>query len=247
MFEKTKVSIDFTRPEYELVKAEAKRKEVSNSSVINGLVAHFLTLSDMMKYRLSKFCDEQFLKGIEEYQNGSIDELEVYELNQWKKLSDFFRVDTENIETEKKRKLQLKNGYVVFPSRYLYLEEVGKAQEHNYVGVLSCQNGLKYDVPTFIFACDFKYAREYTDELEEAVYEEAKKAWPRFSEIFNMQDDYDSVRDGFDIERFNKWKEAPCFGFFHIVEKGDPLYWNSINPNYQPPDGAMIVRTIKEN
>lgn len=46
------------------------------------------------------------------------------------------------------------------------------------------------------------------------------------------------------IELMKKWQDAPEFGLFHIVEKDDPLYWNQVSPNYEPPYGAMIVRSI---
>ena len=52
-----------------------------------------------------------------------------------------------------------------------------------------------------------------------------------------------SAEDEKDMFKVAKWDEAPCFGLFHLVEKGDPVYWNSLSPNYNPPFGAMIIRT----
>ncbi len=49
MFEKKKMSIDFTLPEYELLKDYTRVVNQSSSSIINNLVANFLPLKPAVK------------------------------------------------------------------------------------------------------------------------------------------------------------------------------------------------------
>ena len=40
----------------------------------------------------------------------------------------------------------------------------------------------------------------------------------------------------------DEFMAAPSPGLFHLVVKGDPIYWHKHNENYLPPFGALIIR-----
>ncbi len=237
-----KISIDFGIPEHALLTKEASRKGISNSSVVNELIATFCTLPPDIKSDLCKFCEEK-KRECRAQESESFSDFEIENrYAKWMNLTKYFTVSPDEYLDNGMRKIFLKAGYVIFPKNYVVLEDLGSYEEHKYCGVLACRNDKKYDVPVFMFPCDYRYAKDYTDELEETVLQSVKKVFPRITELWNMQSNYDIFKDGYDEKKADEYFAAPQFGFFHIVVKGDPLYWNSVNPNYRPPDGAMICR-----
>lgn len=255
MFEKKKMSIDFTLPEHRLVKEYADERNESSSSIINSLVATFLPLKPSIKQKLYDFCMDNYGKSINELQNtSSFDEQDAaVEASQWINLARYFKLndkESEELKGSNMKRVMLKDGYLIIPKDFIVLNDtVAPAEECMYAGVVEARNGSKYGIPHFVFFSNYKYGREYDDELETKVYEACEKAYPDFKKFFNMQIKMPNSASGEDwqdpefLKKMDEWDKAPTFALFHIVEKGDPIYWNSINPNYEPPYNAMIVRS----
>lgn len=242
---KKKISIDFLLPEYSLLSRQAKANGQSNSCIINELVGTFLPLVPELKKELATYCADKYLECISELQRLSGYESQDIAIvaSQWKTLENYFHVNVENLPNTNMKKIQLKDGYCIVPKDFVILGDIfGRPEECLYAGVVESRNSKTYGIPQFLFFCNTKYAREYTDELEAKVYKECEKVFPEFKKLYNMQIDLKPEEEN-DENRIAEWDKAPRFGMFHLVEKGDPVYWNSLNPNYNPPYGAMIVRT----
>lgn len=254
MFDKKKMSIDFTLPEYQLVKDTADNKDESSSSIINSLVGTFLPLKPSVKKKLCDYCMDQYGERIEELQNATTFDGQdtAIEASQWLNLSRYFKLsDSENkeLKNDSMKRVMLKDGYLIIPKEFIILNDtVAPAEECMYAGVVEARNGSKFGIPHFVFFSNCKYGHEYNNELETKVYEACEKAFPDFRKFFNMQIKMPNVASGEGrqdpefLKNMDEWDKAPTFALFHIVEKGDPIYWNSINPNYEPPYGAMIIR-----
>ncbi len=240
---KKKVSIDFQMPEYILMIDYAKKSNQSNSMIINDLVNTFIPLSTVIRKELCIFCWNRFsetLKKLQEVSGFEVQEIDI-EARQWKALAQYFEDEEDFLQTGM-RKIMLKEGYCIFPSDWIVLGNIfGAPEECMYAGVVESRNSSIYGIPHFLFFCNKKYAREYDDKLEDKVYAECEKVFPEFKKFYNMQIHLTKEEEK-DIEKMNEWSKAPCFGLFHLVEKGDPLYWNALRPDYTPPAGAMIVR-----
>lgn len=255
MFEKKKMSIDFTLPEHRLLKDYADNRNESSSSIVNSLVGTFLPLKPSVKQKLCDFCMEQYGESIKELQNASsFDEQDAaIEGAQWLNLGRYFKLtDAESAELKNTnmKRVMLKDGYLIIPKDFIVLKDtIAPAEECMYAGVVEAKNWSKFGIPHFVFFSNYKYARDYDDELETKVYEACEKEFPSFKKFFNMQvqmPKLESPKDWQDpefLKKMEEWDTAPTFGLFNLVEKDDPHYWNSINPNYEPPFGAMIVRT----
>ena len=242
MFGKKKVSIDFGEPEYSLLTEQAKREGKSNSSIVNKLIDLFLRISPDVAEKVGSFCHDQYLK-----EQTTLEKLSGFERNevqkrmdQYEKLSAYFGYDA-NAEADPGMKISfLKEGYVQYPKDWIVLPDVfGSADSCMYAGVVESRNSEKFGIPHFVFFSNKKYGKDYTDEMHAKIYEACARAWPDFGKYYNMQI---PARNTTDIEYVKKWDAAPCFGLFHIVEKGDPMYWTDSSPDYKPPFGAMIIR-----
>lgn len=245
MNKKKKVSIDFSLPEYDLLSRQAKAKGQSNSYIINELVGTFIPVVPEIKKELATYCANKYLECISELQRLSGYESQDIAIvaSQWKTLENYFHVNVENLPNQNMKKIQLKDGYCIVPKDFVVLGDIcGRPEECLYAGVVESRNSKTYGIPQFLFFCNVKYAREYTDELEAKVYKECEKVFPEFKKYYNMQIDLKPEEEN-NLYKIAEWDKAPRFGMFHLVEKGDPVYWNSLNPNYNPPYGAMIVRT----
>lgn len=246
MFDKKKVSIDFSQHSYNLLTEHARTTKKSNSAIINDLCQAILPLSDNILKKFGKFCDENLTEAIEEHQSKTgFEALETAkELAQWIALSKFFPYEEEN--TRKMKRFRLKEGYCIVPQDYIVLDNIfGPPEECMYAGVVESRNSEKYGIPHFLFFCNTKYANYYTDEMEATIYAACAKKFPDFNKYYDMQKDL-PLKEAQDQEKVKEWMSLPFFGLFHIVEKGDPLYWNPVTPDYIPPDGAMIIRPTTE-
>ena len=245
MFSKKKVSIDFGMPEYKLMIDYAQKKNQSNSMVINELVSTFIPLSTSMRKELNEFCGNKLIECLNRLQNKN--GFEAQDINveaaQWKALVKYFSVDNVDLPKANMKKMMLKNGYCIFPNDWIILGNIcGEPEDCMYAGVVESRNSAIYGIPHFLFFCDKKYAREYDEELKAKVYAECERVFPQFKKLFNMQINL-TIEEEKDMDKMAEWEKAPCFGLFHLVEKGDPMYWNALRPDYIPPAGAMIVRT----
>ena len=242
IFGKKKVSIDFTEPEYALLADRAKKEGISNSAVVNGMISLFFRISPDVAKKIGNFCYQQYLqeKSTLELLSGFDRDEAQKRMTQFGKISSYFGYDTPSEKDNSMKITFLKNGYVTYPKDWIVLDNVfGSAENCMYAGCVESRNSKKFGIPHFIFFCDMKYGKDYTDEMSEKIYSACAKAYPKFREFYNMEQ---PMPDPHDKEALQRWNEAPCFGLFHIVEKGDPIYWHDADPDYQPPYGAVIIR-----
>lgn len=244
---KKKVSIDFNEANYCLVVQEAKDRGESNSMVINDMISTILTLSHDTKNDLAIYCKNQQDILYKNIHYLDIDSMEYQEkllkMKQYEKLIKLFG-DIHQKEDDNMRRILLKEGYCIFPKDWIMLDPIegeGSAEDCMYAGVVECRNGKRWNVPHFVYFCNYKYGSDYPSDFEDKVYKQCEKKYPRFKELFNMQMEL-SFADMKDPEKVKEFSENPCFGLFSFVEKGDPLFWNSASPNYKTPAGTLIVR-----
>ncbi len=254
-----KVSVDFRPDLFQIIKDIKDRNGKSTSYVINETVGAVLSLTPSIKDKLREFCldninsQKQKLKSYIGYEEEELKN----EISQWEVLYKFFGDDTSQIGIPSSmRRIYIKDGYVIFPSEWTVLDNIdGKATECSYAGVVECRNGANYGedgkpVPHFVFFVkDAKYARDYSDELKDKVFEACAKEYPRFAELYNLQpspadwakiDKQEPTKES--IEEADKLMKLPYFGIFNIPVKGDPAYWNAVNKNYVPPYGAVVIK-----
>lgn len=246
MFGKKKVSIDFTEPAYALLVSRAKSEGKSNSSLVNCLISLFFRLSPDVAKKIGAFCYSQYIQEkdlLENLAGFERDEAQK-KASQFEKLATFFGYDTSSSEADTSMRITfLKDGYVTYPKDWILLGDIfGPADTCMYAGVVESRNAEKLGIPHFIFFCDVKYARDYTDDMETCIYDACAKAYPDFKKFYNSQVTAPDLNDPKSID---EWKAAPYFSLFHLVEKGDPLYWHEAGPDYSPPYGAMIIRDDK--
>lgn len=247
MFDKKKLSIDFSQHSYDLLTKYARENKKSNSLIINELCQAILPLSHDILKKLGKFCRENMAEAASEQQSKTGYEAgeAAKTVSQWISLSKLFPYDEEE-NTRKMVRFQLKEGHCIVPQDYLVLDDIfGAPEECMYAGVVESRNSQKYGIPHFLFFCNEKYSADYSDEMEATIYDNCRKKFPDFDKYFNMQKTI-SMEEALDPKIGKEWMGLPCFGLFHIVEKGDPLYWTPITPDFIPPDGAMIIRPKKE-
>lgn len=257
---KKKVSIDFDMETYELLKTTAAATKKSNSIIVNEVLSAILSLSPKMKKQLRKFCNNKHWECIDEVKNN-MSYMQYNGMNaslekdNWKQLSELFKVDDEEYDEENKMsKVILKDAFCIFPSDWIVLNDIcGKPEECSYAGVVECKNGAKYGingdpVPHFIFFCNDKDACDYSEDMEAKIYKECAKAYPKFIELFNMQVSYKNIKIDWeneeDVKRAEEIDKLPFFGLFALPIKGEFPYWNKNNPYYTPPYGAMIIPLI---
>ena len=250
MFEKKKMSIDFNLPEYKLLTDEAKRRNESSGYVVNQLIGLILSLPAGMRQEIGTFCGNKYAECAGRYRQVCSDfekQERHLEMQRWNDLRSFFCAGLPECDSKQMQKIRIKDGYCVCPSDWVVLGEVeGKPSDCMYAGVVESRNWSRYNIPHFLFFCNVKYACDYTEDLYKKVYAEVAKAYPDFDKYLNMQ--VELSKDDINNEKLvREWEKAPCFGLFHLVEKGDPLYWNSVTPTYVPPAGAMVVRDRAED
>lgn len=248
MFGKKKVSIDFTEPCYQSMAATAKDKKISNSTIINTLIEVFMQLSPAVIQDIGAYCLKRYLeeKAAADTLTGFAQQEKAICADQYYRISEYFGVKAPDVRPGMK-KVFLKEGYVIFPEDWIILPDVYDSPDKClYAGVVESRNSEKYHIPHFVFFSDYKYGADYPANLADKVFERCAAVYPDFKRLYNMQLPTPDISrtDPEGLELMKKWQDAPEFGLFHIVEKDDPLYWNQVTPNYEPPYGAMIVRSI---
>ena len=259
---KKKLSIDFNSETYELMRSVVDETGKSNSAIVNELLAAILSLTPKMKKKLRDFCNNNYWECVENIKNETnymqYNSMEIAkETERWKRLSEVFKVDEDEYKkVNHMKKVMLKDAFCIFPDDWIVLQDIcGKPEECRYAGVVECKNGDKYGingdpVPHFIFFCNDKVARDYSDEMEAKIFGECAKAYPKFNELFNLQVAYDDVEIDWnneeDVKKAEEINKLPYFGLFAMPIKGEFPHWSSINPYYTPPYGAMIIPLTKK-
>lgn len=229
--EKKKLSIDFEMNNYNVMGAFGKKHKMGNSSIINYLVEHFLQLAPDVKRKLSKATHE----ALEEYK-AKYAECEPYEEKEIEKqigilrdLELFFTNGKGYADEEKMKKVQIENGYALFPSDWVCIDE-DNAKNCQYVGVIEVMNGKEYNMPHFVFFSEFPI-NEIRGDSEDELYDKVENEFPKFKNIRAMQVEpvYDEDHNILNAEL---WRKAPTIGIFSM-----PTY--GVHSSF--PAGAMIV------
>ena len=145
------------------------------------------------------------------------------------------------------RKVYLKEGYVLIPENWIILDNFSTPSDCMYAGVVETREPLdrkkKYNAKHYVYFCDYKYGNEYPSNFDAAIYAACCEKDESFNEILNdvVIPAYTGNATVENMTNLAEYLAAPCPGLFHIVEQGDPMYWN-MDPNYTAPYGAVIIR-----
>ena len=139
------------------------------------------------------------------------------------------------------RDIVIKEGTLHIPANWIMLNPE-QATRMPYAGVVECRNSHSFgvdkcgeEIPHFVFFCEYKYGRDYPEELFEQINQMCCNKWPDFETVLECQVE-PSFIDGVLVNE-REWSKSPTIGYFHIREKGDPIYGNN-----EAPYGALIIR-----
>lgn len=239
---KKKMSFDILLENYELLSNYSEELDVSNSSVLNFLIATFLDLDEYTKNKISKniYYEKNKLED-------SMFEFQGYEKNNAKKrlhnlenLLNFFtdgkgyKEVTSGMNEQEMKKIKMKNGYLICPEDWIVVNNYNPLG-CEYAGVVETKNGAKYNVPHFVFFLPKEIHRMDDNDIER-VNEKCINAYYDFKRILGME-----VSPVFNKEHkllnAEAWMNSPHPGYFPI-----PVYGESDSYLY----GAMVVRNEKE-
>ena len=249
-----RTSFDLLKENSELLGNYSSRVGSSYSRVINYMIRIFMAASPDVKRSIADFCDSK-IKDIEsDMQNKDVFERDADKkmIQEYQKLAYFFREgeSPERKEETGMKKIYLKSGYVLIPDdkTWICLDNMAPPKECMYAGVVETRQPLDgkkhYNTKHYVFFCDYKYGADYPKDFDDKVYAACAEKDPDFKDILNatVTPVYDGEPVMANMTNLDEYKAAPTPGLFHIVEKGDPLYWNETDPNYEPPLGIMIIR-----
>lgn len=249
-----RTSFDLTLENSASLGSYSDRIGQSYGKIVNTLLHLFLPLHPDIKKSLTDFCSAK----VEELQQelGGLSEFEKQEhmqkLIQYQELSYFFSDGERIIDTKKPgmRKIYLKEGYLLIPNNadWILLDNYKKPSDCLYAGVVETREPLdgkkKYNARHFVYFTDYKSCRDFPEGAEDEILSACCEKDPSFKDVLNavVTPIYDGAEIVPNMVNLDEYKAAPCPGLFPIVEKGDPLYWTDLTPDYTPPYGAMIVR-----
>ena len=224
----------------------------SYSRVVNYMLRIFLAMKPDIKSELAEFCNQKMEEISENMEIMS--EFEKQEAKQkmiqYQELSFFFMEGQKPSvkKTSGMRKVFLKEGYVLIPEDWVILDNFSTASDCMYAGVVETREPLdgkkKYNAKHYVYFCNYKYGNEYPSDFEDAVYAACCEKDASFKDVMNavVTPIYNGKAVVANMTNLAEYKAAPCPGTFHIVEQGDPIYWNEVEPDYKPPFGAVIIR-----
>ncbi|EPB8220769.1 hypothetical protein [Clostridium perfringens] len=236
---KEKRSIDFELENFKLLEnAKETFKANSNNELINYLIRIFLNLKPSVKRNLATICKNEYEKLDKETYCSAAFERNEKEITkkQYKNLMEFFLDgEKENFiieENNSMKKIEIQNGYVIFPEDWVILNE-DDAKNCEYVGVIEVKNGTKYNSPHFLFFST-KPINELTNNDTKKLDEKCIKMFSDYQKILN---DYIPLKYDEKGEMLNGKEHisGPIPGYFAILDYGlDISYY---------PLGAMVFRT----
>lgn len=248
-----RTSFDLTSENSYALKKFSQEIGESYSAIINRMIRIFLNTSPDISDFLGQCCTEKVasindnLNGMSEFQKQqAISEIVCYQ-----ELSTFF---TQCLPHEKKvlkdkgmRKIYLKDGYLLIPDDpdWIILDNYATPSDCMYAGVVeTCEpldGNKKYNPKHYVFFSNYRYASNYPDGMDDAIYAACIQKDPSFKRILNatVTPEYDGKEIYTNMTNLDAYRAAPCPGIYHIVEQGDPMYFAI---HYEPPYGAMIIR-----
>lgn len=225
------------------------------SRAMNYLLRIQLSLNPEVKKIMADFCNQQIadlresMKEMSDFEKQ--DALQIQ--RQFQELAYFYSLGLDATQTRggtPMKKVYLKEGYVLIPSTsdWVLLDNYKNPAECMYAGVVETREPLdgkkKYNPKHYVYCCNYQYGKDYPTDMDEEVYAAICEKDPSFKEILNavVLPQYNGKECFANMTNVEEYKSAPCPGMFHIVEQGDPTYWNNANPDYEPPFGCMIIR-----
>ncbi len=250
-----RTSFDLEKENSENLKEFSEKMGSNFSRVMNYMLRIMLAATPTIKKSLADFCNSQ-IKEIKEQMVGMSDfekQDAIGLQRQYQELAYFFSVGLDAAQTRggnPMRKVYLKEGYVLIPatSDWVLLDNFKKPEDCMYAGVIETREPMdgskKYNAKHYVYFCDYKYGKDYPSDFDEKVYAAACEKDPSFKEILNavVPAQYEGKEIFANMTNLEAYKASPCPGIFHIVEQGDPIYWNNANPDYEPPFGCIIIR-----
>lgn len=225
------------------------------SRAMNYMLRIHFSVNSEVKKAMADFCTEKVadlreqMKGMSDFERQ--DALQIQ--RQYQDLAYFYSLGLDATQTRggnPMKKVFLKEGYVLIPSTndWILLDNYKKPADCMYAGVVENREPMdgskRYNAKHYVYCCDYKYGKDYPSNMDEEVYAAICEKDPSFKDILNavVVPQYDGKECYANMTNTKEYAAAPCPGMFHIVEQGDPVYWNSLYPDYEPPFGCMIIR-----
>jgi hypothetical protein len=239
----------------ELFKDFSERMGTNFSRAMNYLLRIQLSLNPEVKKMLADFCNQQIADLREQMKEMSdFEKQDALQLQrQFQELAYLYSLGLDATQTRggnTMKKIYLKEGYVLIPSTndWVLLDNYKNPAECMYAGVVETREPMdgkkKFNAKHYVYCCDYQYGKDYPSDMDEEVYAAICEKDPSFKDVLNavVVPQYNGKEVVANMTNLEEYKAAPCPGMFHIVEQGDPTYWNNANPDYEPPFGCMIVR-----
>lgn len=252
-----RTSFDLTEENSNYLGAYSKETGSSYSRIVNYMLRIFLGLYPDLKNELAEFCDskredlENNMPLMSEFEKQEADQ----KIKQYQALTYFFlqghkpkKHAPQNDTSDNMRTIYLKKGYVLIPEDWVILDNYSTASDCMYAGVVETREPIdgkkKYNAKHFVYFTDYQYGKDYPADMDAAIYEACCEKDPAFKDVIShvVKPVYEGKAVVANMKNIAEYSAAPCPGLFHIVVKGDPIYWNEVNPDYKPPFGAMIIR-----
>ncbi len=226
------------------------------SKSMNYLLRIMFSLSPEVKKTMAGFCNQKIsdlreqMKGMSEFSREKAEQIQ----RQYQDLAYFYSLGLDATQTRggntTMRTINLKEGYLLIPSSsdWVVLDNYNDPAKCMFAGVVETREPLdgkkKYHAKHYVYFCDYRYGKEYPANMYEDVYAAIIEKDPAFREILDavVEPQYNGAETFENMTNMDEWAASPCPGMFHIVEQGDPLYWNKTMPDYKPPYGCIIIR-----
>lgn len=252
---KKKLSIDFWQSNYDRLdtfisslETVAPNTVINKGYIVNYLVESVIDIDDTVREELYAFCYDQMKTYYAEAEKSQ--GFEKADRNnkaqQYEKLVNLFNnfrsyQNPPKLKQPMKR-IDLKEGYVVFPADWIIIETVKPSQCRNVYVIEIRDRKNQYHAPHFLVLgnvpCD-----KLDDYYSEQIYRKCTEAYPEFAKWMSMQVDpvygernENGVRKLLNAEEFDN---SPAISIFQLPEFGD-------NKVGEYPFGAMLVPNKKE-
>lgn len=237
-----RTSFDLTERNSKILKDFSEAKNSNMSRVVNNLIHVTMDIDSETKKIMTKFLEKQLSECGEKYDNATAFEKQDIQrqMSQYQGLIYLFK-DSKSIRAEEEKpvmkKIDLNEGYVLIPNKddWIILDNFAQPNSKKYAGVVEVKAPQNQRYNHYVFFSDYKYGKDYPAGFEEEVYKACVEKDSNFQKVLDVQ-----PIPG--VER-KVTKDSVIPGLFHIVEMNDPMYWNDFTPNYEPPYGAVIIRT----
>ena len=210
--------------------------------LINHILRTFCLMKPKMKDTFIQFCINQTKQIDEQMKSAGLyekSELEIEKAHYQDIASIINDGNIVPINSLNMKEIKIKDGILIIPNDWIIVNP-NDAYKHRYAAVLECRNSIKYDIPHFILFCDYKYGKDYPDDLYDDFIKLCREKWPDFKEkVEDKQISPIKNANGTGYINAEKYLSAPTIGIFHIWENGDDYF----KTNKEAPYGAIIVRT----